>query len=656
MGLFDNKKDKDQYDARLSQILGRSPVAAPRPEPEPQPAAVLEPPAALLTGVAPEPPPAAGIEAEPPLHAEPAAVAIAELPAPGPVYQPAPEPLPVAFVAPAADPFGIAAPAIMAPPTPPPPAWQPELAAVSFLPAPAPVPPPPLPAAFQAPQPLAPPAAPAPLLPPQAVAPLPLPPLAVAPAPIPPMAPPIQYVPPIAPPLMPAPAPPVAVPLSVSMPAVSEIAPPPPSSAILFFPSSPDSLEETGLTAPFVQDHILRTLYFAQQLTGGQITEEVGLPFLTVISGQLEALRKDQFIEVLKQKGIGDQGYLYGLTSKGSIRALEALEKTQYRGPLPVPLDKYIAGVKAQTIKHVVVTEESIQQAFSDLVIHPEILDQVGPAVNSASAMFLFGYPGNGKTSIAERITNLMGDSIYIPFAVEVDGYVVKLLDYLVHEPMGRAAQGQDARWVRIKRPTVVAGGELTMATLDLLWSEIGKFYEAPLQMKANGGMFLIDDFGRQAMRPQDLLNRWIVPLEKKVDYLTLVTGKKIQIPFDQLIAFSTNLDPKDLVDDAFLRRIKFKIDVKDPSKEHFTQIMQIMCRVRNVPFNEAGLEYMLDTWWQPFDRPLRMCQPRDILDQMIAIAKYKQVVPDLGSADLIDRACATYFVSASASAPRVAK
>jgi hypothetical protein len=439
-------------------------------------------------------------------------------------------------------------------------------------------------------------------------------------------------------------------------PPTVEIAPLPPASAVLFFPPAPEDLEESGLNAPFVQDHILRILYFTQQSTGGQIADECALPFLPVISLQLEALRKDQFIEIKSQKGLGDAGYLYVLTAKGVVRALEALQKTQYRGALPVPLERYIAAVKLQTLKNIVVTEENIRDAFKDLIIHEEIFDQVGPAVNSASAMFLFGYPGNGKTSLAERITNLMGDNIYMPYAVEVDGYVVKLFDLLVHEPVGRTAQGQDARWVRIKRPTVVAGGELTMASLDLLWNDIGRFYEAPLQMKANGGMFLIDDFGRQMMRPQELLNRWIVPLEKRVDYLTLVTGKKIQIPFDQLIVFSTNLDPKDLVDDAFLRRIKFKIDVKDPSREHFQAIMELMCRVRKIPFHEAGFNYMLDRWWEPFERPLRMCQPRDILDQMIAIAKYRQVEPDLASADLIDRACSTYFVSQSASAPRVAK
>jgi hypothetical protein len=198
---------------------------------------------------------------------------------------------------------------------------------------------------------------------------------------------------------------------------------------------------------------------------------------------------------------------------------------------------------------------------------------------------------------------------------------------------------------MKIERPVVMVGGELTLASLDLLWNDTGKFYEAPLQMKANGGMFLIDDFGRQMVRPQDLLNRWIVPLEKKVDFLNLVTGKKIAIPFDQLIVFSTNLDPKDLVDDAFLRRIKFKINVLDPGVDQFRTIFRAVADRRGVPFEEQSFQYMLERYYRPVGRPLRMCQPRDIVDQILAIAKYK-VVPPAMSRDLIDRACETYFVS----------
>lgn len=433
-------------------------------------------------------------------------------------------------------------------------------------------------------------------------------------------------------------------PLPPTEPPERPVSPPPPS-AVFFFPPVPESLEDTGLSAPFVQEHLLRSLYFAQQATGGQLAEECALPFVNVLGPQLETLRHDQLVEVRGQRGIGDAAYVYALTAKGVARALEALQKSQYRGPLPVPFDRYVGALTLQTLRNVVVTEDTIRHAFSDLIVHPEILDQVGPAVNSASAMFLFGFPGNGKTSIAERITNLMGDSIYIPAAVEIDGYVIKLFDMLVHKPVGTPVGSQDARWVRIRRPTVVAGGELTLASLDLLWNEVGRFYEAPLHMKANGGMFLIDDFGRQMMRPQDLLNRWIVPLEKRIDYLTLITGKKVQIPFDELIVFSTNLDPRDLVDDAFLRRIKFKIDVKDPSREHFTEIMKMMCQVRGVPFEQLGLDYMLRTWWEPYSRPLRMCQPRDILDQIIAIARYKRLEPRLSNPELIDRACSSYFV-----------
>jgi len=239
-----------------------------------------------------------------------------------------------------------------------------------------------------------------------------------------------------------------------------------------------------------------------------------------------------------------------------------------------------------------------------------------------------------------------MGDSIFIPRAVEVDGYVIKLFDALCHEPVEDPPDRlRDARWVRIKRPVVMVGGELTMAGLDLLWNEVGRYYEAPLQMRANGGIFFIDDFGRQTMRPADLLNRWIVPLEKRVDFLTLLTGRKIQVPFDELLVFSTNLNPEDLVDEAFLRRIKFKVSVEDPDLPQFAEIMQLVCQARGVPFNQGSMQYMLDKWWRPGNRPLRMCHPRDILDQLIAIARYRMCEPTL-STDLLDHACHSYFVS----------
>ena len=385
---------------------------------------------------------------------------------------------------------------------------------------------------------------------------------------------------------------------------------------------------------------------------GATIADRVALPFAGVVAPILEGLRHDQELEVKGQRGIGDAGYVYGITEKGSRHARDSMDRLTYVGPAPVPLAQYIDSTMAQTVRNVIVTEQNIRQAFSDLIINDDILDMVGPAVNSGSSMFLFGYPGNGKTSIAERITKLMGDNIFVPYAVEVDGAIITVFDAINHTPIedmgpdGQPAKPSwDARWVKIERPVVMVGGELTMASLDLLYNDIGKYYEAPLQMKANGGMFLIDDFGRQMVRPQDLLNRWIVPLEKRVDFLNLVTGKKLAIPFEQLIVFSTNLDPGDLVDDAFLRRIKFKINVVDPDEAQYREIFHMMCDRRGVAFNEDVYQYMLQTYYKPSGRPLRMCHPRDIIDQIIAIAKYKMVAPEMNKA-LVDRACDTYFVS----------
>jgi hypothetical protein len=421
-----------------------------------------------------------------------------------------------------------------------------------------------------------------------------------------------------------------------------------------FFPTRPESIEETGLQRPFLTDLVLRILYQANEIMGSTLAERTAIPFIGVLSPILESLRHDQEIEVKGQRGVGDAGYVYGITEKGARHARDSMDRIAYTGPAPVPFEEYTRSVLAQTVRNVVVTQENIREAFNDLIIEDSILDVVGPAVNSGSSMFLFGYPGNGKTSIAERITKLMGDYIFVPYGVEVEGSIITVFDAINHTPYEeKGTNGQptrsswDARWVRIERPIVMVGGELTMSSLDLLYNDIGKYYEAPLQMKANGGMFLIDDFGRQMIRPQDLLNRWIVPLEKRIDFLNLVTGKKLSVPFEQLIVFSTNLDPKDLVDDAFLRRIKFKINVLDPSEDQFRAIFQFMCRRRDVPFDEEMFQYMLDAFYRPTGRPLRMCQPRDIIDQIIAIAKYK-MVPATLSKPLMDRACETYFVSVS--------
>lgn len=414
-----------------------------------------------------------------------------------------------------------------------------------------------------------------------------------------------------------------------------------------FTPPEPMTPEETGLNRTFLYEHTLRVIYNKGRATGVELAALMCLNY-RIVDVLLTELRKQELIDIVGQRGYGDANFEYGLTPRGSQAALEAQLKTMYAGPAPVLLDAWISSVAAQTVKDVVVTRRNIREAFDGLVIDESILNAVGPAVNSASSVMLFGYPGNGKTTIAERITHLMGDDIFIPATIYADGAVIKMYDSIVHEPPKKPWDEQpsyDRRWVRISRPVVITGGELTLAGLDLTYQKESRMYEAPFQMKANCGIFLIDDFGRQQVRVFDLLNRWIVPLEKRYDFLQTVTGQKIQIPFDQIIMFSTNLDPNDLGDDALLRRIKFKIEIIDPTEQQWREIWKIMCRVRTVPYDDKGLDYLVAKWYTPDNRPFRMCQPRDILLQMEAIAKYNMEQVTL-NADLLDAACATYFTS----------
>jgi hypothetical protein len=427
-----------------------------------------------------------------------------------------------------------------------------------------------------------------------------------------------------------------------------------------FCPRVPSKWEDLGLPLPFLFESVLRTIYQRGQLTGGELANEMCLPFAAV-APILPAMRKQTLIDIVGQRGSsGDASFVYELKPpKGTAAAQDALAKTSYLGPVPVPFEDYVESVLAQSIKKLVVTRRSIQKAFEDLIITDAVFNEIGPAINSAASIFFFGYPGNGKTSIAERVTRLMGDAIYIPHAVEANGQIIKVYDPILHtlaeeEPGGggdgidsvlRKSTTYDQRFVKVKRPTIVVGGELTLVMLDLRYNDTGKFYEAPLQMKANGGILMIDDFGRQQLRPMDLLNRWIVPLEKRYDYLTTVRGTKIEVPFDQLLIFSTNLDPTQLADEAFLRRIKYKIEIRDPDESQFRQIFELVCKNRRVEFDQEGLDYLIEKWYRPTKRPFRMCQPRDILDQMISFAKYNMERVNFNP-DLIDAACSTYFIN----------
>ncbi|HLV37231.1 MAG TPA: hypothetical protein VKY59_19080 [Spirillospora sp.] len=413
------------------------------------------------------------------------------------------------------------------------------------------------------------------------------------------------------------------------------------------------SIEDTGLNLLQIADLVLKVLYYGGVMTGIRIGEIVKLPYTGVLDPVMEFLKREKYVEVRGAAGFGESSFQYLITDKGAEKAREAMERSHYAGPAPVPLDSYIESSRLQNRKKLIVHQEDLRKVMTNLIVSDEMLSKIGPAVNSGRSIFLYGPPGNGKTTMSEKIGRMiLGDDIWIPYAIDVDGQVVQVFDSVNHEvsdtvqTRGKTGTGlvPDPRWIKIKRPMIMVGGELTMAGLDLVYNDINKFYEAPFQVKANGGMFLIDDFGRQQVRPKDLLNRWIVPLEKGVDFLTLNNGRKIEVPFFVLIVFSTNLDPKDLVDEAFLRRIRYKIEVGNPTYDEFRELFKLMCRLLKVPYNEQGLAYLLNEWYIKRDRDLRFVHPRDILSQLIDIATYLNKPPTL-TKELIDQACESYFV-----------
>lgn len=431
-------------------------------------------------------------------------------------------------------------------------------------------------------------------------------------------------------------------------------------SASSFIPPPLLKIEDTGLSFMWLQDLTLKIMYYQGYLSGFKIAEELALPFAGLVDNLLESLKREKLVEVksTQQMGVGEGAYIYVITGAGMARAREALERSQYAGPAPVPFQVYNDSIRKQSRGRTSVTNRVMRQALAQLILSDKIFQRIGPAVNSGTSIFLYGAPGNGKTTIAKAIGNLLlTQNMYIPYALYLDGQVVKLYDSVNHQlvpeeeaPLNGGANSLrtgirlDPRWVRIRRPFIIVGGELTLEGLDLVYDDVHKFYEAPFQVKSNGGILLIDDFGRQQVRPRDLLNRWIIPLENRIDYLTLHTGRKIEIPFDVLVVFSTNLPPRDLVDESFLRRLRHKIEIIDPTYEEYREIFKRVASAKGVVYSDQGLAYLLQDHYIKRNRPLRASHPRDLCDQILDIARYLAIEPAM-TREMIDRASESFFV-----------
>jgi hypothetical protein len=420
-------------------------------------------------------------------------------------------------------------------------------------------------------------------------------------------------------------------------------APPPP---IEFVPKQPQTLNEACLTAEEIERIVCKLMACQGCLSGRKLAEHIGIPF-GIMEGLLRQYKADLILAYKNTAAVSD--YEYVLTDLGRERARRYTDECSYFGAAPVPLKDYAASVAAQSITKEPVDQARLRDAFSDLLVNQQMFDRIGPAVNSGRGMFLYGYPGNGKTSIAERITRCFGTEIWVPRAIGIDGEIIRVFDPVNHEEVRKANSSilqdgtEDRRWVRIKRPTIVAGGELTMAELEVRQNPVSKISEAPLQLKSNCGTLVIDDFGRQRMPTAELLNRWIVPLEKRYDFLSLTSGKKIQVPFDQLLIFSTNLQPKELVDEAFLRRIPYKINVIDPSVDEFRKLFELVAPRVGVPHNPEAIEYLIERHYTSKNRNMRACHPRDLLLQVRNYCLYRNQPLEV-SPESFDVAVENYF------------
>ena len=416
--------------------------------------------------------------------------------------------------------------------------------------------------------------------------------------------------------------------------------------------TEPMTIAELRVDAGVLRDLAMKTLFYRSRISRAELSDALKLAG-SVVEELMQSLSQDGLATLLGASGTSSAGYVYALTQKGFERAEHALARSGYVGPAPVTLDEYAAEVSASSISDEDVTREALTGALGSLVFSDETLGRIGRAATSRRSTLVYGASGNGKTTVVRTIGRVVGGTIRVPYAIEFLGQIIHLYDVSKHEAVHNKATAAeedllkarpDRRWVEIQRPVIWVGGELTRQSLELVYDDETKVYEAPLQLKANGGTLIIDDFGRQQMPAVQLLNRWIVALEGGIDHLTMHTGQLIEVPFDVLVLFSTNMMPEQLADEAFLRRIRYKVEIPNPTRDEFRTIFERECVAAGIPYGAGAIAHLLEHWYDASGRELRGCHPRDLVEAIIDYCRYENRPPVLSVA-VLDEVCATYFL-----------